>query len=268
MSFDISVAADRSQHFCVRLTGPENIVMDAVKAGGTQSFQATWRDPAESRFPIFIPSRGRAKEGLLNLETDSALGGPKHRPSYVVIVVVRHEEEAEYRFYWPQALFLVLPPAKTRSGAGLARYTILATCTYGYIKLMDGRVESFQFPFVYILDDCISEIFPLHPLSAAEIESINAHNKGTCLVRLRRERVLASFCVAFTAVQAQRNLKQVSVVGFLRDDGLCCTKKEPWTSGKATVYKVVLLNTVALKRAEVMHLFNRRTLNSTKYPQY
>ena len=94
------------------------------------------------RFPIFIPSSGRAECALLDLSD----AFPDKQMPYNEIVVVKEKDHAVYRKYWPNLTLLVLPVSANELGVGASRHCINL---FAYASSLE------DFPFCFILDDSV-----------------------------------------------------------------------------------------------------------------
>jgi len=214
-------------------------------------------------YPVFIPSRGRADGGNLNWEAEHVFGlfpqapaGSRAPLHPVVCVVVEPREEDDYRDAWPLALTLVLPTSG--KGPGYARWVVQRVCARAFVvsdkSAMHGnRWLPRRFPHVWIADDGLTMFYRLVALKNKE----NAHanmiiREGAKRIKEREAPTGANmFKEAMLAVQRHAFLPSVAVAGFLRDDGTAVCKRLEWKADERSLYKIVLLNLIELRRLRV-----------------
>ena len=243
--------------FRVRLTGAPSLLANWE---ATTERLAKSRQDSQIPFPVFIPSRGRAKTAHLNWEAPHAFGPSTSavplgfRP--VVCVVVEPQEEEAYRSVWHNALIMVLPHSKR--GPGYVRWVIQRVCTKAFEWCTtQGNIGLFsswrirQLPYAWICDDSLTMFYRL-----VNIRSAGLQRTGKAMRLKYRHAGEASpmFRDAFLAVQKHNFTSQAAVSGFLRDDGTAVCKKLDWKTDEMSLYKVVLLNLTELRRLGVEYI--------------
>eukprot|EP00927_Polykrikos_kofoidii_P041340 TRINITY_DN35252_c1_g1_i1.p1 TRINITY_DN35252_c1_g1~~TRINITY_DN35252_c1_g1_i1.p1 ORF type:complete len:882 (+),score=153.29 TRINITY_DN35252_c1_g1_i1:234-2648(+) len=224
----------------------------------------------EMPYPVFIPSRGRAWRANLNWEAEHVFGKVSSLTVQkevfpVICIVVEPAEEEDYRDAWPMALTLVLP--EDNRGPGYVRYVVQKVCSKAYQRLeadqrgpRGKRWAARRLPRVWIADDGLSMFYSLHKLlpdvnsKTTALDLLSAPGQGQGCVRLKeREAAPGSpmFREALLVVQQHAFLPNVAVAGFLRDDGTAVCKKRDWKTDELSMYKIVLLNLIELKRLGV-----------------
>eukprot|EP00935_MAST-01C_sp_MAST-1C-sp1_P001464 g1464.t1 len=132
-----------------------------IKSRADLDAQAQTEEKVYIRYPIFMPSRGRAfptqasngarREGA-RLDLSRTMGIATYLPGcesaceYLQIVCVVSEEIDEYKRAWPNLNFFELPPAATALGIGASRF---------YMKHLAYTISSEDFPFSMMMDDSI-----------------------------------------------------------------------------------------------------------------
>jgi hypothetical protein len=216
------------------LTGPTDNVSHALRhSKELHSFGGLGRGEL---WPVFLPSRARAATALLNLETDHCLGSEQVPPVYVV---VQHEHLSSYRDKWSQTLTL----SYQGQGPGYVRYVIQMACQCGYVKANDAVVP-FGGSKAIVFDDSVSCFYSLNRLTEEQRADANRFNvKGNCKVQSKRDAdTKYGFRRAIQVFMDMPCFENVAIGGFLRDDGLCCTKKRLWDTDTVSIYKAVVLN--------------------------
>jgi len=208
-------------------------------------------------YPVFIPSRGRARTAHLNFEAAHVFGPNTSSGLHpVVCVVVEPSEEEAYRDAWRHALFLVLP--QSGRGPGFARWVIQKVCSRVHELVKPaGRFSNAavwavrRLPWVWIVDDYLTTFYRLVYLRAV------VRSKSAWAERLKQRVAVEGkpmFKDAMLAVQRHHFLPRATLAGFLRDDGTAVCKKLDWKTDELSLYKVVLLNIRGLKRLNIEYL--------------
>ena len=261
------------QPLTVDLSGPSDLVHswdNWCKRCQSQFFDdEKMRLEEDTPYPIFIPTKGRARKALLNWSADHCLG-PFQRDRNglqpIVCAVVEPSEEDEYRKHWPQILLMVLPV----SGRGIAfsRWTIQRICTAS-VKANNkdfAKHEVQRLPFVWVVDDGLTCFYRLESLSGKELLAAkHAQQAGNPLfgstlsrpaIGRQRRRVEGSrmFAEAFCEVQKRPRMVRTAIAGFLRDDGTASSKSLQWAKDRLSIFKVVLLNLPVLQSLKVEYI--------------
>jgi len=184
------------------------------------------------RFPIYMPSAGRANTALLDLS--AAL----ENTAAVHIIVVKHRESDEYRRGRSHMTFLVLPPSADELGIGASRL---------WIQRFAARVMDPAFPYCAVLDDNIEywkgrtlpndphPQFGLAPTEHAQFSDIS-------LARVLRDFADDDF--------VRDELPHFAIVGFARCSGRNDGAAR-YAYRRTHVYSAVLLNLELLNRCGV-----------------
>ena len=217
---------------------------------------------AETPYPVFIPTKGRPKDAHLNWraahcfgeEAFHATGVESDSPSALVLAVVEPAEAQAYREAWPEMPFLILP--ENDMGPSFARYCIqkLSTSFRAQGGGDFGPLQHMQ--FCWLIDDSITSFYRLQRLSQEALEDQNAA-PTTPLSRptgRKSQRCGEGAMCAQALLAAQKASKAFVIGGFLRDDGTAPMKSAQWALDSTSIFKVVLLNLLALQQLQVEYI--------------
>ena len=215
---------------------------------------------AETPYPTFIPSKGRAKSAHLNWSAPHCFGKElfegmpeaAESPNALVVAVVEPAEAAAYRDAWPDVPLFVLP--ENDMGPSFARWAVQKLCTAFRTEEMEDLGPLHHLPFCWLVDDSITSFYSLEKLSSKSLaeEQGRLQERGAIVASSplsrpsgrRTERCAqgAMFAKAFLTLQRQAASASYAVAGFLRDDGTAPMKCAQWALDNTSVFKVVLLN--------------------------
>ena len=155
---DVERDVDENHH-TMKIVGPRPLLNEFWHYAGLRLFEHWWAKPRPQRivevdvaYPIFLFSRGRASQALVNLRTPHALGAWKRGAlNTVVIVVVDPLELKSYQKRHPSSLFLALP--ESGRSVGYARFCVRRFCKTG--RSSDGAM--LRLPWYWAIDDSICE---------------------------------------------------------------------------------------------------------------
>ena len=223
-------------------------------------------------YPVFIPTKGRAKDAHLNWRAAHCFGqeafqeADEQTPRALVIAVVEPAEATEYREKWADLPLLVLP--ENDMGPAFVRWCVQKTASAFRTELADadelGPVRQMQ--QCWLVDDSITSFYRLDPLSAKllQAEEERLLDRGALVPSTplskpagrRKERRCrgAMFAEAMLAVQQQASQGACAICGFLRDDGTAPMKSAQWALDSTSVFKVVLLNLAELAKLQVEYI--------------
>eukprot|EP00747_Dinoflagellata_sp_TGD_P094186 gnl/TRDRNA2_/TRDRNA2_166024_c6_seq4.p1 gnl/TRDRNA2_/TRDRNA2_166024_c6~~gnl/TRDRNA2_/TRDRNA2_166024_c6_seq4.p1 ORF type:complete len:651 (+),score=128.65 gnl/TRDRNA2_/TRDRNA2_166024_c6_seq4:72-2024(+) len=221
--------------------------------------------PPAHPYPVMIPTKGRAKDAHLNWSAPHVFGdvgvppacgtaAADDAPTPLAVAVVEPGESAAYRETWPQQLLMVLPDNDV--GISFVRWAIQHVCAASREEPSAaadlGPVQ--RLTCVWVADDNLTCFYRLE--SERPAASIQAKKGPGPNERPHRVRVSTGPMFAEAFREAQRLLagSDFAIVGFLRDDGMACIKKKWWVTDNTSLFKVVLLNLLELRRLHVEYL--------------
>ncbi|CAK9028316.1 Uncharacterized protein SCF082_LOCUS18307 [Durusdinium trenchii] len=234
---------------------------------------------AETPYPVFIPSKGRAKEAHLNWRAvhcfgdeafDAETPAEADSPGALVVVVVEPAEAQAYRDAWPDMPLIVLP--ESEMGPAFARWSVQKLCTSFRAEIEGGYGPLQHMQYCWLIDDSITSFYSLEKLSEkaleeeqqriqSQLQQVGAIVATTPLRRplgRRTERCGegAMFAKALLAVQKASHWAKgnYAISGFLRDDGTAPMKAAQWALDSTSVFKVVMLNLVQLFQLQVEYV--------------
>ncbi|CAE8619687.1 unnamed protein product, partial [Polarella glacialis] len=229
-------------------------------------------------YPVFIPSKGRARVAHLNWraphvfgEFPTAAGGEtkaSQSPHPLVVAVVEPAEAASYREAWPQLPLLILPEGEL--GPSFVRWAVQRLCTAFREERPSGELGAvLRLQCCWLSDDNITCFYRLEQLPAEslqdaedrvrQLQGSRGSDRPALLSRplgRRRERRGEGpmFAEALLAMQRRASLSNFAVCGFLRDDGTASWKMAEWALNSTSVFKIVLLNCAELWRLQAEYL--------------
>ena len=224
-------------------------------------------------YPVFIPTKGRAKDAHLNWRAAHCFGREafektdEQTPCAFVVAVVEPSEANEYREVWADLPLLVLP--ESDMGPAFVRWCIQKISSGFRTELSHelgqlGPVH--QMRYCWLVDDSITSFYRLDPLSAQLLQEEEERllNRGALVPatplckptgrKTERRSQGAMFAEAMLAVQRQASRGVCAICGFLRDDGTAPMKSAQWALDSTSVFKVVLLNLVELAKLQVEYV--------------
>ena len=154
-------------------------------------------------WPVFVFSARRAATANLNWQAEHVFG-PKARTP---IVVLNPEDEADYRARWPKAIFCIMP-VRDR-GISFCRWIV-------------HSAFSWRLPYYWSFDDNVTAFVAV------------THGSGAAPI---------TFASALLQVQSIPTVADFALIGFLRATGTESCKVNPYLVDRATIYKVLLVNT-------------------------
>lgn len=155
-------------------------------------------------WPIFVFSARRATSAHLNWTAPHVLGTSSAHPP--PIIVINPDEEAAYRANWPGAILCIVP--LPNRGISFCRWIV--HCAF-----------SWRLPYYWSFDDNI-------------IAFVSVDRQTTTPI---------TFADALLRVQRLSSINSFAVAGFLRATGTETTKVKRYIIDRATIYKVLLVNT-------------------------
>lgn len=238
---------------------------------------------AESPYPVFIPSKGRAKDAHLNWRAehcfgkeafDAEISSEAESPNALVIAIVEPSEASAYREAWPEMPLIVLP--ENDMGPSFARWCVqkLCTCFKADAEIGSGEFGPLQhMQYCWLIDDSITSFYSLEQLSEQSLEEEQQRIQERCSqvagpvslittkpplsrpLGRRTERCGAGAMFAKALLTVQKAAKaNYAICGFLRDDGTAPMKSAQWSLDSTSVFKVVLLNLVQLFQHQVEYV--------------
>ena len=238
---------------------------------------------AESPYPVFIPSKGRAKDAHLNWRAehcfgkeafDAEISSEAESPNALVIAIVEPSEASAYREAWPEMPLIVLP--ENDMGPSFARWCVqkLCTCFKAEAEIGSGEFGPLQhMQYCWLIDDSITSFYSLEQLSEQSLEEEQQRIQERCSqvagpvslittkpplsrpLGRRTERCGAGAMFAKALLTVQKAAKaNYAICGFLRDDGTAPMKSAQWSLDSTSVFKVVLLNLVQLFQHQVEYV--------------
>eukprot|EP00913_Durusdinium_trenchii_P032072 g30035.t1 len=132
---------------------------------------------AETPYPVFIPSKGRAKEAHLNWRAvhcfgdeafDAETPAEADSPGALVVVVVEPAEAQAYRDAWPDMPLIVLP--ESEMGPAFARWSVQKLCTSFRAEIEGGYGPLQHMQYCWLIDDSITSFYSLEKLSEKALE--------------------------------------------------------------------------------------------------
>eukprot|EP00927_Polykrikos_kofoidii_P084434 TRINITY_DN8893_c0_g1_i1.p1 TRINITY_DN8893_c0_g1~~TRINITY_DN8893_c0_g1_i1.p1 ORF type:complete len:990 (-),score=130.40 TRINITY_DN8893_c0_g1_i1:199-3168(-) len=255
------------------------------------SSTAKRRGPTQP-YPVFIPTRGRARQAHLNWQAEHCFGTGESmgnvaasdgRPAAsgdmvtsasrlapLVIAVVEPGEADQYRDQWPSLGLLILPA--NGLGVAFARWAVQSVCTASREEIPhdgnDSTSEAEELPgggyirlgptnslrFCWLVDDNVTCFYRLDHISGGA----SATQSGPLARRMGRKRHRRwegpMFAQAFLSLQERAACNDFAISGFLRDDGLAAFKGRDWVVNNSSIFKIVLLNLSELRRLHVQYL--------------
>ena len=237
---------------------------------------------AESPYPVFIPSKGRAKDAHLNWRAahcfgdeafDAKITSEADSPNAFVVAVVEPAEASAYREAWPEMPLIVLP--ENDMGPAFVRWCVQKLCTSFRAETETGSGEFGplqHMQYCWLIDDSITSFYSLEQLSEKMLEEEQNRIKERCSqvagcvavvtakpalsrpMGRRTERCGEGAMFAKALLTVQKASNAYAICGFLRDDGTAPMKSAQWSLDSTSVFKVVLLNLVQLFQYEVEYV--------------
>ncbi len=237
---------------------------------------------AECPYPVFIPSKGRAKDAHLNWRAahcfgdeafDAKITSEADSPNAFVIAVVEPAEASAYREAWPEMPLIVLP--ENDMGPAFVRWCVQKLCTSFRAETETGSGEFGplqHMQYCWLIDDSITSFYSLEQLSEKMLEEEQNRIKERCSqvagpvavvtskpalsrpMGRRTERCGEGAMFAKALLTVQKAANAYAICGFLRDDGTAPMKSAQWSLDSTSVFKVVLLNLVQLFQYQVEYV--------------
>ena len=235
-----------------------------------QWFGSPQNSQPEQPYPVFIPTKGRAKDAHLNWSAPHCFGHKafeqvdRQNLKALVVPVVEPSEAKAYREAWAEVPLFVLP--ENDMGPSFVRWCIQKVCTSFRTELPDEPGPLRHMQQIWLVDDSITSFYRLDPLSAQSFQEDEERllNRGALVPsvplskpagrKTERRGHGAMFAEAMLAVQHQASQGACAICGFLRDDGTAPMKSAQWSLDSTSVFKVVLLNLAELAKLQVEYI--------------